>query len=187
MKAPTQTEIARELGITKAALSKLKLAGMPVHSADAARAWRSANLHPGRVRPDPGPSPRTLVERLHALWPLAAAALAAGRFHLVADEVRSALRAVPESHRDLVLVEPSVMDALLGPHVIAELRGDGGGCQAVGAGSDDEGASAADQACVGSLLYALACGEVRLRRPGEPLATGERPWSPHPPMGPSTE
>jgi hypothetical protein len=176
MKAPTQSEIARELGITKAALSKLKRAGMPVHSADAARAWRLANLHPGRVRPDPGPSPRTLVERLHALWPLALAALDAGRFHLVADEVRSALHAVPESHRDLVLVEPSVMDALLGPEVIAELRGDG----------EPSSASSADElAGVGSLLYALACGEARLNRPGEPLAANERPW--HPPMGPSTE
>lgn len=189
MKALTQTEIARELGITKAALSKLKKAGMPVHSADAARAWRAANLHPGRVRPDPGPSPRTLIERLHTLWPLGIAALAAARFELIADEIRLALHAVPESHRDQVLLNPSVMDALLGPELIAELRGEGDAAHSGGVA--EPSADGWDIEDVGAIAYALACGEARLKQPGEPLASDERPLYPPdpctPPMGPSGE
>ena len=75
MKRQTQTEIGRELGLSKAAVSKLKAQGMPCTSADAARRWRAANLVPSRIRPDPGPSARTLVARVHELRDLAAMAV----------------------------------------------------------------------------------------------------------------
>lgn len=39
-----QSELARALGLSKQAVSKLKGQGMPVHSVEAARAWRDENL-----------------------------------------------------------------------------------------------------------------------------------------------
>ena len=39
-----QSELARALGLSKQAVSKLKGQGMPVDSVDAARAWRDENL-----------------------------------------------------------------------------------------------------------------------------------------------
>lgn len=39
-----QSELAKELGLSKQAVSKLKGQGMPVHSVEAARAWRDENL-----------------------------------------------------------------------------------------------------------------------------------------------
>lgn len=40
----TQSELANALGLSKQAVSKLKGQGMPVHSVEAARAWRDENL-----------------------------------------------------------------------------------------------------------------------------------------------
>ena len=40
----TQSELATALGLSKQAVSKLKGQGMPVHSVEAARAWRDENL-----------------------------------------------------------------------------------------------------------------------------------------------
>ncbi|WP_440105401.1 hypothetical protein [Acidovorax sp. BL-A-41-H1] len=39
-----QSELAKALGLSKQAVSKLKGQGMPVHSVEAARAWRDENL-----------------------------------------------------------------------------------------------------------------------------------------------
>ena len=165
---PTQTEIAAELGISKAALSKLMKQGMPVHSADAARDWRSRNLHPGRIRNDPGPSPRTLIERAEALIPLGLEALRAGRFELVADELRRALRAVPFAHRDELRFAVDLFDALIGPAALRELcppqhggitpvgPAEGGGADPV---TFDIGGVSYNP---GEIMYALACGELRM-------------------------
>lgn len=154
-KPPTQEEIAAELGVSGAAVSKLKARGMPTHSADAARAWRAAHLHPGRRRNDPGPSPRTLAERAQALVPVASAALKAGRFGLVVDELRAALRAVPTSHRDWVRCEPELWDALIGAEALQCLAGDPSAPL-----SDDEASY------VGAVCFELASGEMAVRRGG---------------------
>ena len=68
----------------------------------------------GRIRPDPGPSPRTLVGRVHELRDLAAMAHNLGRFELVAEAVRTALRAVPAEHRPAVLLAPWLWVELAG-------------------------------------------------------------------------
>lgn len=114
VKAQSQTDIARELGVSKAAVSKLKAQGMPCTSADAARRWRAEHLAPGRIRADPGPSPRTLVARVHELWDLAGVAQRIGRLDLVAPAARAALRAVPCTHRDLVRLAPWLWVELAG-------------------------------------------------------------------------
>lgn len=177
MKKPTQTEIAAELGLSKAAISKLKKLGMPVHSADAARAWRAARLHPGRRRSDPGPSPRTLVERATALLPFACDALRRGRFDLVASELKLALRAIPASHREEISLDLPLWDALIGLATMTELQAGAARHAPASAtpplpagphNSEDMGGRGCDgngdmtDAEYAATLYSLACGELRL-------------------------
>lgn len=150
-----RARIARELGISGAAVSKLVAQGMPLDSADAARRWRAANLHPGRMRPDPGPSAETLVERVHSLIGVAAVAQAEHRLDLVADELRAALRAVPDSHRPHVAMSDDLWRALIGGHALAVL--DEGPREEPGTMTGDDAAE------VGRVLYALACGEAAIR------------------------
>ena len=165
MTKPTQTEIAAELGITKAAVSKLKKLGMPVHSADAARAWRARNLRPGRTRNDPGPSPCTLLERVEALVPLGIEALRIGRFELVAAELRRALRAVPLSHRGELNLDFDVWAALIGDDVVGAIR-TGAARHVADRASPDVVAEPSKGALdPGDVLYDLACGEMRLLLP----------------------
>ncbi len=151
----TQAAIARELGISKPAVTKLKAQGMPTHSADAARAWRMANLHRGRMRPDPGPSPETLIDRVHSLAELAAHADGAGRFDLVADELRAAMRAVPAERRRDVTLSFDLWGRLIGGFALATLD----------SGPKVEAAtmSGEDADYVGEVCYALACREASLR------------------------
>lgn len=49
----TQRAIARALGLAESNVSKLKKAGMPVQTIEAAMAWRDANLDPARRREVP--------------------------------------------------------------------------------------------------------------------------------------
>lgn len=150
-----RARIARELGISGAAVSKLVAQGMPIDSADAARRWRAANLHPGRMRPDPGPSAETLVERVHSLIGVAAVAQAEHRLELVADELRAALRAVPESHRMAVRMPSELIEALLGSHAMRVLNE--GPKEAPGT------MSAEDAEFVGQIIFKLTCGEAHIR------------------------
>lgn len=52
-----QSDLARDLGLSKQAVSKLKGQGMPVHSVDAARAWREENLNVAARKPSPASAP----------------------------------------------------------------------------------------------------------------------------------
>jgi hypothetical protein len=156
MKAQSQTDIARELGLSKAAVSKLKAQGMPCTSADAARRWRAEHLAPGRIRADPGPSPRTLVARAHELRDLAGAAQCIGRLDLVAPAARAALRAVPGTHRGLVRLAPWLWVDLAGRMAWLTVA------DHELTGFDPERLTAADGEPVPmpSGLYALAAGEL---------------------------
>lgn len=65
----SQTELGNALGLSKQAISKLKGQGMPVHSVEAAQAWREANQNiamrkrtevpapAADVAPSPAPAP----------------------------------------------------------------------------------------------------------------------------------
>ncbi len=50
---PSQAAVARALGLSPAAISKLKKQGMPVHSAEAAQAWREARQSIAARKPLP--------------------------------------------------------------------------------------------------------------------------------------
>lgn len=46
-----KADLARDLGLSGASISKLAARGMPTHSRDAAEAWRHANLQPSWMKP----------------------------------------------------------------------------------------------------------------------------------------
>jgi hypothetical protein len=155
MKAPTQDEIARELGLSKAGVSKLKAQGMPCESADAARRWRAAHLVPGRIRTDPGPTARTLVHRVHELRDLAAMAHKIGRFELVAPAVRCALRAVPATHRPTVTLAPWLWVELGGRGAWLTVADE----EVIGFSADHLTAADAEPVPMVAGVYGLAAGE----------------------------
>jgi hypothetical protein len=157
---PTQAAVARELGISPAAITKLKAQGMPTHSADAARQWRAARLHPGRMRADPGPSVATLLQRVRDLADLAMRSAAVGRFDVVAGELRAAMRAVPTEARGQLVLSFDLWRQLIGPHACAVLDL---GAQ-FDAPADDTAAMGSDDADeVGTIVYMLAAGEAEVR------------------------
>lgn len=61
-----QKELAKELGISPAMVSKLKRQGMPVDTVERASKWRRRNLEPGRikgVRFDPNQPPQPVAKQ----------------------------------------------------------------------------------------------------------------------------
>jgi hypothetical protein len=46
-----QSALAKALGLSRQMVSKLKRQGMPVHSLQAAQAWRDARVNPARAKP----------------------------------------------------------------------------------------------------------------------------------------
>lgn len=110
-------ELAAELGISAAMVTKLAQRGMPTDSLTAAREWRRRNLDPGKVKPGTStrrvpdarsarPSTMDATEAVaSAQWCMdtAAARLAeGGGIGVMVPALRRALSAVPESHRHLV-------------------------------------------------------------------------------------
>lgn len=55
VKGITQAELARALGLSQPAITKLKGQGMPVESVEAARAWRMARLNIAQRKPEAQP------------------------------------------------------------------------------------------------------------------------------------
>lgn len=164
-KPPSQAAIARGLGLSKAAITKYKLQGMPISSVEAARAWRDANLrfdgrrvelNPGR--PLPQPSPAALVERVRMLALAAADALKAGRFAEVETELRQALRELPNSHASVSLMPVSVWDALT-EDIFRLLKEDE---QRSGFVEEDREATEEETEVFGDFLLAAARGWVRV-------------------------
>ena len=161
MDAMTQGAIGRALGLSKAAISKLKARGMPVHSVEAARQWRHEHLSIARRKPDPAPvktlSAADAVQRVSDLWTVAEAALEAGHFDLIAPTLREALRAVPLTHRASLALSLKVMDELVRPmmelverHSVPATRDDTAPAPTM---SDDEAGA------MGRFWYGIAAGE----------------------------
>lgn len=120
-------EIGRALGLSRSSMSKYKKAGMPVHSLEAARAWREARIketaHGMGFSPMPRPkrpkltqlqneSGHEAISLANRLMMRAADALSAGNLDRLVPDLRAALAAVPQSHRDHVLLCVQVMDVL---------------------------------------------------------------------------
>jgi len=116
-----KVEIARALGVSPAAVSKYIKRGMPTTSSAAAKAWCAANLDPVRrvaqqwglnAKRSGGGSASTLVAHANELG-----RLATGDFERYEAALRVALnaaRGLPESIRDLVLIDEAVWDRLIG-------------------------------------------------------------------------
>jgi hypothetical protein len=140
-----QKRLAQLLGISEAMTSKLVRRGMPTSSAEEASRWRARNL--ATLRIDLRPAADSLAARVEKVRQLMA--LAAHDFDANAEQLRAALRAVPQHARADMRLDLDVMQRLLPAGFINEL---GGGCVA----PDDE----ADREYVAAVLYGLAAGEL---------------------------
>jgi hypothetical protein len=169
MQIQTDAELARLLGLSKAAVCRAKKRGMPTHDLQAARQWRDVNLNPllrkdrnslkagsgyrGSVR-----EPGAAVHRVHALMELAASVVGTATFAALREPLRQAMREVPADDRPRVLLAPAVMDALLGdlPGLLATDPEPtaAGAAPAVPVEMSEE-----EAATMGAFWYAMACGE----------------------------
>lgn len=118
-RAPTMAEIGRALDLSRQAVHALSRRGMPVHSVEAAHAWRLAHLDPARRKAgdfDRELQNRERLARVAALMTASADALAAGNetaFEVLEPALREALSLVPEDARPRVAFVPDVLGRLL--------------------------------------------------------------------------
>jgi hypothetical protein len=121
--ALTQTALGRALNLSAAAVTKLKRQGMPVHSVEAAHAWRRDHLDPARrkrSRFDDELGTRARVARVAELMTAAEWALREANEHALSallPELQRAMREVPEPARDRVRLSFDVMNVLCAPMI----------------------------------------------------------------------
>lgn len=135
-------ELALQLGISGAMVTKLAKRGMPTEDAEKARRWRKRNLQTLRtkgVRIDTWTGQDAIgnvstagsvsaqlhqpaVDRVRDLSLVAFAALQGGTFEIIAPLLREALQAVPAAARPCVQMPIEVWDALT-----QSIPGGGGG------------------------------------------------------------
>ena len=145
--------IAAELGITRQQANVLANRGMPTDDAGAARLWRQRHLDRSRMKRDPGPSPETLIARVHKLRGEADHARNAGLLDFVLPPIRDALRNVPAEHREGIELQSWLWQALIGTHALAVFA----------AGPSVGGVSAEHAAEVGAIVAQLAAGEAAIQ------------------------
>ncbi len=163
---PSQAAIARAIGCAKSRITALKAQGMPVHSIEAAIAWRRTHLNPARTKPPPPAPPPPSAALLTAQDLMEAAGLvlaAGGSIDPLIPGLRRALRAVPPHERDHVGMQLEVMRVLLAPllALIDSEKAASPDTTEPPPEEDDE----AGQQFAGSWLYAVACGEVKVNLP----------------------
>jgi hypothetical protein len=169
-RTPTMAEIGRTLGLSRQAVHALHLRGMPIHSAEAAHAWRLAHLDPARRKAgdfDRELSIRQRLAQAQALMSAAAEALAGGNepaFAALVPSLREAMRSVPEYARDRLLVDFAVMDRLVSPvrEIADECEAeDRAQAEAAGTAPPETGtcATEGEAARMGAFWYAIAAGE----------------------------
>jgi hypothetical protein len=114
----TQAEMATSLDLSKGQVSKYTRRGMPLDSVESARAWIRGNI---RLRMKPmsrkAYAESTLAEA-QGLMDLAAAALAAGKHRAVevlVPDLQDAMRRLPESHRERLVLDFEVITHLVRP------------------------------------------------------------------------
>ena len=123
----SQNHLAQLLGISGAMASKCAKRGMPVHSVEAARAWRESHLDPARrkgqrfdgaYQPPPSRSAALATDLLEA----AQLALDAGlTITALVPGIRAAMHHVPPPERHQVGLQLDVMRVLVG-HVLELFR-----------------------------------------------------------------
>lgn len=161
----SRAALARELGVDKAMVTRHAKRGMPVHSVEAAKAWRAENLSLAH-RKDMNPArdwhrfkagtpaaDRESLERVAKLMEVGEAALKAGRFELVRGAIVEAMSAVPSYLQAQCPCSIAVMDALCDPVI-----------RAVGKGQALSWLSAPlpneEEADMGAFWFSAAIGEV---------------------------
>lgn len=169
MKQQSQAAIGRALGISPASMTKYKNMGMPVHSVDAAHAWRQDNIKPtmhGRSQAllkiqTPSFRPSGAVENALALLDIAATALVAGHgIGSMVPALRAALHAVPERERDGTMLLPvNVMDVLVAD-VVVLLPKAADPCPDGGQPIDSDNMDDEEAAYMGRFWYEVAAGEI---------------------------
>lgn len=155
--SPTQTELARALGVDAAVISRDRRRGMPVDSVEAARAWRAQHIRPRMPR-----MPLARGESAASAACAAALALAEHAGELLArgesvtglvPALRAALHAVPDAER-AGLALPLPVFRLLTCDVLALVPTE--------SASDAAGELDSDEAeWMGAFWYSVAAGEVR--------------------------
>ncbi len=165
----SQTDLAKALGLAKSRITAMKKEGMPVHSIEAAHAWRKARQNIARRKPVPvrtAPAPQATGRPAHATALLegASAALEAGRcIDALVPTLRAAMADVPRHERDSVGLPANVIRllvadvlALIPPREENPLNDDGTPVWCDGAAMTDEEAQ-----YTGEIWYEIAAGEIR--------------------------
>jgi hypothetical protein len=166
----TMADIGRALGLSRQAVHALHLRGMPVHSVEAAHAWRLTHLDPARRKAGDFDRELQVRERLtqaQALMTAAAEALAGGNEHAFAalvPSLRDAMRSIPEAERDRLGLAFAVMDRLVSPvsAIVDECEAeDRAQAEAAGISPPETWHCATEDkaARMGAFWYAIAAGE----------------------------
>lgn len=168
---PSQAAIGRALGLSPASMTKCKKLGMPVHSVEAARAWREHHIAPTMhkwQRKSPIPldppqhqeQPSAELRHALALMGVAAETLEAGNpIEAMVPSLRAALHAVPQHERDTNMHASSdVLDVLTADvaAALAELQ------KAEERPSIEQPMSEDDLDELGQFWYQVAAGEIRV-------------------------
>lgn len=167
---PSQTTIAKALGIDPAMVTRYKSRGMPTHSIEAAQDWRDANV---RVRWNPGANSSATGRALEGEQAAARAGAllqAAGELldqggdvASMAGTIRQAMAAVPGEQRGRVLFPSNIMDWLTQDVARVVKQGDPAGLLY---GNLIHGQRPRGEAVdMGAFWYAVAAGEIRVKRP----------------------
>ena len=167
----TQKALGKLLGLSPAAITKLRRQGMPVDSVEAARAWRLMHVRPYMyMNSNPVHNCHAELAALEALWPVARSAISAGRFDLIGPALRAAMHAVPKPARHLALVDCEVMEVLCAEFIAAAVA-------AVPLAPEDNRGLTDDEAgAMGRVWYAVATGErfpLSWLEPGTPAGYDE--------------
>lgn len=164
----SQTDIAKALGLAKSRITAMKKDGMPVHSIEAAQAWRERRQNIARRKPAPRRPTPVRPAAAHpanatALLELASVALEAGQcIDALVPTLRAAMAAVPRHERDSVGLPVNVIRllvadvlALLPPPETNPLNDDGTPVWCDGSKMTDDEAQ-----YTGEIWYEIAAGEV---------------------------
>jgi len=149
MRVPSQAEIARALGVVRSRVTALKKRGMPVDSVDKAVAWHRMHIAQ-KAKPIGGDSVAATiraVQRANALGKTVLSEMENDNFTII-NEVRAAMRAVPDRYREMVELPKQVWECLIW-HVIRQIP------ESERAG----GLSPEECELMGRYWYAVAAGE----------------------------
>lgn len=163
---PSQAAIARALGLAKSRITAMKKEGMPVHSIEAAQAWRVdcldiARRKPAPSRPAPARQNTAHLAIANALLEQASVVLDAGQsIDALVPVLSAAMADVPIYERGSVVQPDQVIrrmiDVILG--VTPEDEAEAAAFQP----DDDDGQPFVMDEWAKKIRYHMAAGEVRL-------------------------